>query len=180
MKKIWIVWFLVLSCCTIDFNPTESRTYDLKITAVLTENGIDTLLLDSNNHYHLKLNRDNHQTVRRITGYITSNMGEPYPPEKVVWESNLFWWIKRGDLVAQITKTYFNPFTGVLQPVILPPLLSQKDELVPTINCCSYSGKNGQISTMIAPIKDMVGDTLIVQAYNYTSNKYSSVKIVLE
>lgn len=178
MKYVTII--LLISSCTLVELETPIDYYELKIKGVLTEDGLDTLFRDTNGFYHLELERYRNQTIRRVTGVILKNGIEPFPPEKIEWESNLYWWLLRSDTVAQITRTYFNPFTGVLQPVILPPLLAQKDELVPTVNCCSYNGKGGEINTMIAPINRMTGDTLIVQAYNYTSNKNAIIKIVLE
>jgi hypothetical protein len=59
-------------------------------------------------------------------------------------------------------------------------MISSKDELIPTINKVSYSGKGGEINTIIAPIKEMAGDTMVVKAYNYESNKFVITKIVLE
>lgn len=170
---------IFISCSYIEY-PLKKDIYFFKIKGVLTEDGLDTLFKDTNGFYHLQLDRYRNQTIRRVTGIILKNGIEPFPPEKIEWESNLYWWLLRSDTVAQITRTYFNPFTGILQPVILPPLIAQKDELVPTINCCSYNGKNGEINTMIAPINRMVGDTLIIQGYNYTSNMRVFTKVVLE
>jgi len=66
------------------------------------------------------------------------------PPEKIEWESNLYWSLKRGDTVAIITKAYINYFNGLYTIVSLPPLIASKDELVPTSNFASYSGKDGE------------------------------------
>lgn len=178
MKSL-IILFLFTGCTLVELE-TPTDYYELKIKGVLTEDGLDTLFRDTNGFYHLQLERYRNQTIRRVTGVILKNGIEPFPPEKIEWESNLYWWLLRSDTVAQITRTYFNPFTGALQQVILPPLLAQKDELVPTVNCCSYNGKGGEINTMIAPIRSMVGDTLIIQAYNYTSNKRTFTKVILE
>ena len=49
---------------------------------------------------------------------------------------------------------------------------------VPTINEFSYSGTGGEINTVIAPIDDMVGDTLIVKARFEHIEK--TIRIVLE
>ena len=35
---------------------------------------------------------------------------------------------------------------------------------VPTINCCSYSNASGEVNSMFAPIKTMVGDTVTIWA----------------
>ncbi len=120
------------------------------------------------------------QQFHRITGKILVNGKEPIPNQKVDWESNMYWILRRGDTVATITQAYVNYFTGQFTIVNLPPLISSKDELVTTINKASYSGKGGEINTIIAPIKEMVGDTMIVRARNFESNKFFITKIVLE
>ena len=59
-------------------------------------------------------------------------------------------------------------------------MIASKDELVPTINKASYSGTNGEINTVIAPISEMKGDTMVVKAFNYNAKKTIYTKIVLE
>jgi hypothetical protein len=92
----------------------------------------------------------------------------------------MFWWIRKGDTTANITKAYVNYFTGQFTIVNMPPLIASKDELVPTINKTSYSGTNGEINTIIAPISEMIGDTMVVKSKHSISNKILYVKIVLE
>ena len=50
--------------------------------------------------------------------------------------------------------------------------------IVPTINEFSYSGDGGEINTVIAPIDEMVGDTLIVKAR--FEDIEETIRIVLE
>ena len=50
--------------------------------------------------------------------------------------------------------------------------------IVPTINEFSYSGTDGEINTVIAPIDEMVGDTMIVKAKFRDLEK--TIKIILE
>jgi hypothetical protein len=83
--------------------------------------------------------------------------------QKIEWRSNLYWWLKKGETVGNITKTYFNPFTGEIQYVNLPPLVNWKDELIPIINESSYTDDvTGRGSTVIGPIGKMKGDTMMV------------------
>ena len=49
---------------------------------------------------------------------------------------------------------------------------------VPTSNMVSYSNRYGEINNMIAPVRSMIGDTLVLTAIWYNSEK--SVEIVLE
>ena len=36
---------------------------------------------------------------------------------------------------------------------------------VPTINFSSYSNADGEVNTMIAPVRSMVGDTMTIRMY---------------
>ena len=179
MKRLIPILFLF--GCTKDVEiPIPKKTYTLEISGVLNQTGVGYLPKDANGYYHLKLDGTKNQTVHRVTGKILVNGKEPYPSEKVEWESNLYWLLRRNDTIATITKTYINYFTGQYQIVQLPPLIASKDELVPTINSSSYSGDNGEINTMIAPIYNMKGDTLVIKASNYNSKLFIIKKIVLE
>ena len=59
-------------------------------------------------------------------------------------------------------------------------MIASKDELVPTTNSSSYSGTKGEVNTIIAPIREMIGDTLVLKASHYKTNKIIYTKIVLE
>jgi hypothetical protein len=151
LKKIYYILLVFLLSCTPITDSTSSDLYQIEIYPRLES---------INNYYYLPISTESHQTIHRISGRILRNGKEPYPPEKVLWESSHFWWLLEGDIVASITRLYFNPFTGQYQYVNLPPIINPKDILVPTINSHSYSGRGGEINTIIAPIREMVGDTL--------------------
>jgi hypothetical protein len=59
-------------------------------------------------------------------------------------------------------------------------MIASKDELVPTINKASYSGTNGEVNTIIAPISEMKGDTMVIKAFNYNAKKTIYTKIILD
>ena len=179
MKKL-IPLLLLFSACSKEDLVISQKTYSIKIDSVLNQSGTKSLLYDTNGYYHLKLDVIKNQTLSRVTGKVLVDGKEPYPPEKIDWESNLYWWLKKGDTVAYITKAYVNYFTGQYTIVNLPPLIASKDELVPTSNFASYSGNGGEINNMIAPIGRMKGDTLILKAKHTSSNKIIYTKIVLE
>ena len=163
-----LIVILLLSGCTKDVFD------DIEIQPTLELDG--RLPLDERGYYHLVLDSTKNQTVHRITGKV-------YPifePTRVEWESNLYWWLLEGQIVAEITKTYFNPFTGELTYVNLPPLVNWKNVLVPTINTSSYVDSNNEINTMIAPIYDMKNDTLVVKAVVNEWNIIQTIKIVLD
>ena len=126
-----------------------------------------TLSKDINGFYRLKLDRFRNQTAHRISGRLIRNDGRPVETlpsglrQKVKFSSNLYWWLLKGDTVANITHTFINPLTGELVYTNLPPLINWKDQLVPTINENSYTDDNtGIFNTVIAPIREMEGDTM--------------------
>lgn len=179
MKKL-IPLLILFSACTKDDEYIPQKEYTFTIDSVLTQNGLRSLPKDQNGLYHLKITSIGTPQSHRVTGRILVNSKEPFPPEKISFESNLFWWLRRGDTVATITQAYVNYFTGQFTIVKLPPLVSNKDELVPTTNFASYSGTKGEVNTIIAPIREMIGDTLVLKASHYTTNKIIYTKIVLE
>jgi hypothetical protein len=179
MKKI-LLFLITFSSCSQEHFMIAKKNYTIKIDSVLNSSGTKSLFFDANGYYHLILDVTKNQTLSRVTGKILVDGKEPYPPEKIDWESNLYWSIKKGDTVAYITKAYVNYFTGQFTIIKLPPLIASKDELVVTSNFASYSGKGGEINNMIAPIYKMKGDTLILKAIHADSKKIVYTKIVLE
>jgi hypothetical protein len=171
MGKYFGIFTLILllgSCTIIDTEPVIEENINVELDGRLP--------MDVNGYYHLKLNPSSNQTIHRITGRVYNTT----EPTKVEWESNLYWWFLKGQVVAEITKTYFNPFTGELQYVNLPPLINWQDVLVPTINSASYVGKDGEINTVIAPIYRMKNDTLVVKMKVSERDIRQSIRIVLE
>ena len=179
MKRIIPFLFLFTSCVKDD-GIVPQKNYTFSIDSVLIQSGTKSLAMDANGFYHLKLIPNANQQPYRVTGRILINGKEPMPAENIEWESNLFWWIRRGDVVAYITKSYINYYTGQYTIVNLPPMIASKDELVPTINKASYSGTNGEINTIISPISEMKGDTMIIKAFNYNAKKTIYTKVILE
>jgi hypothetical protein len=178
--KRLIPLLILFSACTKEDEYIPQKEYTFTIDSVLTQNGLRSLPKDQNGLYHLKITSIGTPQSHRVTGRILVNGKEPYPNEKISFESNLYWWLRQGDTTATITQAYVNYFTGQFTIVNLPPLIANKDELVPTANKSTYSGKGGEINTMIAPIREMIGDTLVLKASHYTSKKEIYTKIVLE
>ncbi len=123
---------------------------------------------DSKGQYYFTLTKEG-QNIQRISGRLLDSNNKVVfskangAKQSIVFKNNLFWWILKGETVANITKTYFNPFLGAIQYVNLPPLLNWKDELVPTINSTSITDdKTGQFSVVIAPIGSMKGETMTI------------------
>ena len=130
------------------------------------EMSIDSRLpKDSNGYSYFKLYSAETQNVHTISGSIRINGKVPDNPRvKIEWENNLYWNLKQGDTIATITKTYLNYFSGQFEVVKLPPLVSNVNALVPTINKVCYNSADGTINTVIAPKWEMRGDTMTVVA----------------
>ena len=182
MRKLIVLVSSVFlfSCLEKEESLEPQQNYKISVDSVLTQTGKQSLPKDSKGLYHLKLLRSPKQQPYRLTGRILLNGKEPIPAELISWESNLYWWLRRGDVVAYIVKSYVNYYTGEYTIAKLPPLIASKDYLVPTVNGSSYSGKNGEINTIIAPTGDMIGDTLIVKLSHYESDINLYTKVVLE
>jgi hypothetical protein len=161
MKKLILLAFIIVfASCTKDdiFNPKEN--IEMSIDARLPK--------DVNGYSYFKLYSSETQNVHTISGSIRINGRIPDNPRvKVEWENNLYWNLKQGDTIAMITKTYLNYYTGQFEVVKLPPLVSNVNALVPTINRACYNSADGSINTVIAPKWEMRGDTMtVVVRYN--------------
>ena len=158
-----LVSLLFISC----ESPTSSDEFaDLSFDMKLSK--------DSNGYYHLTLDRNNWQTLHRVSGSIVKD-GYGYENFRVEWSSNLYWII--GDTLGYIVSrgldmnlqyvnydtTYLTQFNGLE---------------VPTSNMVSLSNSSGEFSNMIAPVKSMIGDTMRLTADWY--GDYTSFYIVLD
>ena len=160
----------IISCSKSDIIIDNGEGITLEFVDGLNDDPTYQLSKDSNGFYNLTLDRSKNQTIQRVTGKLLRN-GFPLEdlisglqPKKVNWESNLYWWLLEGETVANITYTYLNLLTGELVYVNLPPLVNWKDVIVPTINESSYSDdETGIVNTVIAPIQEMIGDTMKIK-----------------
>ena len=135
--------------------------------------------LDTTNEglYKLQLNSTSNsiQTIHRLTGKLLNNGVEPYPPQLVNWESSHSWTLNDTAYVmirrvintngqwVNVDTTYVTGFAGAI---------------VPTINPSSYSGTGGEINTVIAPIDEMIGDTMVVKCK--FKNLEKTIRIILQ
>tara|TARA_R100000030_G_scaffold22676_1_gene16322 strand:- start:3356 stop:3688 length:333 start_codon:yes stop_codon:yes gene_type:complete len=110
-----------------------------------------------------------------VTGKITNNNEYGVESFWMEWDANLYWYI--GDTLGYVVSrglnselqyvnydtnyvTWFNGFE------------------VPTTNQVSYSSDNGELHNMIAPVRSMIGDTLILTAYWFNGSE--TFEIVLD
>ena len=156
-----IVSFTILIPCVFwlscedenEMNEESQSTYHFDL--IYEDTGITK---DENDYYHLTIDRDNWQTLYRVRGtvYKDNQLAEFM---KFYWQSNLYWqlgdtlgyYIHRGltdDLeYVSYDTTYITGFSGME---------------VSTSNSASVSNADGEVSNMIAPVKSMIGDTLIL------------------
>ena len=153
---------------------------DIKITEksnVFTINpGLD---IDNNRYYHLTLDQTKWQTIHRVSGTTIYEDGTPAEFVKVYWESNLFWYL--GDTLGYIIHkgltddlvyvsydtTYITGFSGME---------------VPTSNQVSYSNSDGELNNIIAPVRIMAGDTMMLswEYFDEIGINEGEIEIVLE
>lgn len=170
LSSIIISFILLNSCNKNNLVIDNGDGISIEFIEGLNDNPTFQLSKNSDGFYEMILDRSKNQTIQRITGRLLRNdnpiedLYSGTQPKKVEFSSNLFWWLLEGDLVANITYTYINYFTGELTYVNLPPLVNWKDELVPTINSSGYTdSETGVFNTVIAPIREMVGDTMKIK-----------------
>ena len=170
MVLLFSLIFFIISCTKNDIITDNGEGITINFIDGLNDDSRFQLSKNIDGYYELNLDRSKNQTIQRITGVLLRN-GKPiedswsgFQPKMVNWESNLYWWLFEGETVANITKTYLNLFTGELVYVNLPPLLNWEDVIVQTINKSSYTDeKTGIFNTVIAPIQEMVGDTMKIK-----------------
>ena len=148
-----ILSFLLISC--EDNNTHHELSFDLRLTE------------DGRGYHHLTLDKNNWQTLHRVSGLIRD---EGFGVENfwVEWESNLYWYI--GDTLGYVVKRNFND-EGMYVSYDTTYLTQFSGMEVATSNMISYSNSNGEINNMIAPVKSMVGDTMKLTARWYDGSK---------
>ncbi len=169
MKRILIGCLVLLSACS-----KEVETPEIKPKLSLT---LDTRLpKDENGYPYFTLYNPDGQNIHRISGKILID-GLPPSPEPVIvnWESSHVWVMKAGSTVFKVYKNYLNQYTGQWTTAQLPDVIAYSDYTIPTINKTSYSDlETGEITTVIAPVSEMKGDTMTITArvrYTYATKK---------
>jgi hypothetical protein len=166
--------------CTLTLFLLGCTKDDIVVPEDVVEMNIDTRLpIDGNGYSHFRLYSQTSQNIHRISGTIRVNNEIPLEPrEKIDWKSSHYWVLREGDTIATITKSYLNYYTGQWTVATLPPLVSNVNALVPTINPVCYNSEDGTINTVIAPLYNMRGDTLTITAKSNGVTKIA--KIVLD
>ena len=190
MKILPILGILFFCACEKEVTKPipPQHTISFTLDSALSSNGAQSLPIDKNGFYHLRMDNSKNQTLSRITGTLLVDgkpIKIPSPVDvNIEWSGSHFWILKKGDIIGSIIKTYFNPYTGQLQNIQLPNLISQSDVIIPIVNSTSRLGyNNGEINTIAAPIYQMRGDTItIIGNLIYTieipvDNLFSKIKL---
>ena len=165
--SVLILLTLLASCeDTIMDEMPDNYTLELDSRLDTTDDGLYKLELNST--------QNSIQTIHRISGKLLNNGEEPYP-QLVEWESSHNWTL--NDTAYVIVRRTINAL-GNWVTIDTSYVTGFNGSSVPTINEFSYSGDGGEINTVIAPIDEMVGDTLIVKARFEDIEK--TIRIVLE
>jgi hypothetical protein len=132
--------------------------------------------VDQNGYFHLELLRNTWQTTHRISGFVTFE-GNPAINVRIEWSTSHFW--KLNDTLGYYTEY---GYTDQLEYVTLDTtfIIGFDNYIVPTINCCSYSNAEGEINTMIAPVRSMSGDTMRVGIQFSDEEPIGEIYIVLD
>jgi hypothetical protein len=171
MKKTLLILISVIGLISCEKEELISPSDNYTLTV---DGRLDTT---SNGLYKLQLNSTSNsiQTIHRLTGKLLNNGNEPYPPQLVNWESSHSWTLTDTAYVmirriintngqwVNVDTTYVTGFGGAI---------------IPTINSSSYSGTDGEINTVIAPVDNMVGDTMVVKCK--FKNLEKTIRIILE
>ena len=115
---------------------------------------------DSNGYYHLTINPNTWQTTHRVSGEITA---DDYPVEnfRIGWESSHYWYL--GDTLGYIVNRTLN-YEGQYVSIDTSYMVGFGGQEVPTTNQVSLSNGSGEFNNMIAPVRIMIGDTLVLTA----------------
>ena len=156
-----LVSFLLTACDTsLTPNRWESDGYaDLVFDMRLSR--------DTNGFYHLVLDRDNWQTLHRVSASVTEN-DEGVENFRIEWDASHYWYI--GDTLGYIINRHLSD-SGVYVSVDTSYMVGFSGMEVPTSNIASYSNSYGEINNMIAPVRSMIGDTLTLTAIWYNSEE---------
>ena len=155
VKTLFIsVWLFLLFGCEVSqpyyYEPVEPIEFEL-----------DVGLPKVDDYYHLTLNNPDTgpwQNLHRISGHVYRE-GVPVDVVRFEWASSHYWY--NGDTLGYVIQR------GLTDDLVYVSydtsyVIGYNGMEVPVINCCSYSNSEGEVNTMIAPVRNMRGDTLTI------------------
>ena len=147
---ITLTGFNLFIGCVLPFEP-ELSTIEFELDARMEK--------DINGYYHLTIDTTKWQTLHRISGHVYRD-GESVNVLKFGWSSSHYWIV--GDEFGYfISNTGLNDYgTYVGYDTTYVDWFNGAE--VPIVNSSSYSDENGEVNTMIAPVRTMIGDTATI------------------
>ena len=143
--------FFIFSCedKESDSNLYGTLTFDMRLNE------------DYNGFYHLSLDRNNWQTLHRVSATVVDADMNGIENFRMEWESNLYWFL--GDTLGYVVKRGLtDELVYVSYDTVYVTGFNGME--VATSNQASYSNSKGELNNMIAPVRSMVGDTLLLKA----------------
>jgi len=124
------------------------------------------LSVDDNGYHHMVIDTSRWQTTHRISGHVYRD-GESVNVLKFGWSSSHHWIVgdNFGYVIANNGLTDDMTYVGYDTTYIT--WFSGYE--VPIANSASYSREDGEVNTMIAPVRTMRGDTATI-FYSYLDN----------
>lgn len=183
MRKwlLCVIVFAGMACGDSDITNPSEIVYDQILDARLTPN--------ADGFFELELNQNATQTIHRISGHVFAD-GQALANQRVMWESSHFWTL--SDTLTVISRKtcpypdnanveclwYVTSKGAVRDTVYLTQFVGQE---VTTVNAVSISASDGEINTVFAPVRWMLGDTVTITAHALFRNgtQKDSIRIIL-
>jgi len=127
--------------------------------------------IDENGYYHLEIDEDSWQTLHRLSGNVYDN-GEPVENHFLTWDATHYWYL--NDTLGYIINQNLSGTSIYTTQETSYPYEFDGFE-VPTVNSSSYSNSYGEFNTMIAPVRNMKTDTIMVRI-SYWNYQYELVE----
>jgi len=165
-KILMLTTILAISCENNPFGQIMGSE-DTEIEPISIQLDTD-LPLDSRGFYHMVVDENRWQTLKTINAivYRGDDINNGVNIVKVGWASNLFWYYGSNDCYAKYTgEEYIN---NCMQDI-------DEEYLVPSTNGASYSREDGSVSNVIAPIRLMKSDTMILYTAWYDAWRSETV-----
>ena len=164
-KTLILLWgFLVFLGCGLELDePPKEQFPNIKID--MSEIGIHKI---SDGLYEMSLNKTKHQSIQRLQVDLYTDRNREHGRDLMntitfEWESSHYWFL--GDTLGYVVNIGLNDNLEYVN-IDTNYIVGFSGTLVPTINQYSLPTKVGdlhyEVNTMIAPIRKMIGDTMMV------------------
>lgn len=163
----------LMSCEEKTQEVNDNYTLTVKTNLDTTVDGFYRLKLDLTRLPHIQPTTI--QTLHVIEGNLLSDNNVPGQSKLIKWESSHMW-VSTDSLDMIIYKTinrlgYWVPYDTIY-------IDSFKGTIIPIVSNVSYTDMEGEFINVIAPVDEMIGDTLTIKAKFMNLEK--TINIILE